>query len=224
MKVIFITPASKIRRNFLFRLGYSLYDRPNPITGPLILGKILKDSGHDVEVYEELYSNINLKKIEKADVIGISTMTASAKRAYELGDYFLSKNKRVIIGGFHASALPEETIKHCSQVIVGEAESVITDIIEGKNEEEIVKSELVKDLDSLPFPDYSILKTPYITANINTTRGCLNNCSFCTTTKMFSTYRERSVDNIIAEITMYKKMGFKYINFQDNNFTANKKR
>ena len=41
---------------------------------------------------------------------------------------------------------------------------------------------------------------------------------------MFFPYRERSVENIIDEITMYKKMGIKNINFQDNNFTANKEK
>ena len=41
---------------------------------------------------------------------------------------------------------------------------------------------------------------------------------------MFHPYRERSVDNVIEEIRMYKRMGFKYMNFEDDNFTADKER
>ncbi len=222
MKIVFITPASDIRRNFFIRRGYGFYDRPSPITGPLILGKILKDAGHEVEVYEELYGDLDLISIEKADVIGFSTMTSNVNRAYYLADYFMNRGKRVIIGGFHASAMPEEAKTHCTQVIVGEAENVIKDAVELKIRDDIIYAPAVKNLDEVPFPDYSILKTPFKAVNVNTTRGCLNNCSFCTTTRMFFPYRERSAENIIEEIEIYKRMGVKYLNFQDNNFTANK--
>lgn len=48
--------------------------------------------------------------------------------------------------------------------------------------------------------------------------------TFCTTSRMFAPYRKRSVDNVIEEIRMYKNMGFKYMNFEDDNFTADKER
>jgi len=41
---------------------------------------------------------------------------------------------------------------------------------------------------------------------------------------MFHPYRERSIENVINELRYYKKLGFQYVNFQDDNFTANKKR
>ncbi|MCK5763304.1 MAG: B12-binding domain-containing radical SAM protein [Clostridiales bacterium] len=225
MIIKFIVPASDIRRNFLYRAGGAIYGHMNSITGPLILGSILKKAGHDVEVYEELYKNLDFRKFDDADVIGISTMTSSSKRAYEIADMFRNKmGKKVVIGGIHASALPLEALKHADQVIVGEGERVIKDIVEGNITEKIVYSSYIENLDEIPIPDYSLLKTPCKAANIMTTRGCPFNCSFCSTTRMFFPYRERSIDSIIKELTVYKKSGFKYVNFEDDNFTANKER
>ncbi|QQY80828.1 B12-binding domain-containing radical SAM protein [Keratinibaculum paraultunense] len=152
-------------------------------------------------------------------------MTSNAPRAYELANIFKEEyKKRVIIGGMHASALPEEALKYADQVVVGEAEKVIIDLIEGNIKESIVYAPPVEDLDKIPFPDYSILKTPCQVANLMTSRGCPFSCIFCTTSRMFYPYRYRTPDNVIKELEMYKRMGFKYVNFEDDNFTANRNR
>lgn len=224
MNIIFVTPASDIRRNLLYRLGNFIYGHTNSVTGPLILGKILKDAGHQVSVYEELYQRIDLKKFDDADVVGIYTMTSNAPRAYRIADILRKKGKRIIIGGIHATVMPQEATEHADQVVTGEAEMIINDVINGKIRDRIVHAPLPINLDEIPFPDYSILKTPCKTANVLTTRGCPFDCSFCSTSRMFSPYRERSVDNVINELRYYKKLCFKYMNFEDDNFTANKKR
>ena len=225
MKIIFITPASDVRRSALYRIGNKLYGHSNSITGPLILGHILKEAGHDVSVYEELFSDINPSGFRDADVFCLYTMTSTAPRAYLLADKFRKETKaRVIIGGMHATVMPEEAAQHADQVIVGEAETVILDVIEGRIPEKIVHAPCLKNLDDAPFPDYSLLKTPCECANVLSTRGCPFCCSFCTTSRMFHPYRERSIDSVIEELRYYKKLGFRYMNFEDDNFTANKKR
>jgi len=224
MKIVFITPASDLRRNPLYRLGNLLYGHPNSITGPLILGHILKNAGHEVEVYEELYKNVDLKVCDDADVVGLYTMTSNAPRAYLLADELRAKGKRVLIGGMHASAMPDEALRHADQVVTGEAETIIVDIVEGRLTDPLIHAPCITDLDSVPFPDYSILKTRCDVANVMTTRGCPFRCSFCTTSRMFSPYRERSIDSVISELRYYKSLGFKYMNFEDDNFTANKER
>lgn len=225
MKIVFITPAADIRRNAIYRLGGSFYGRSNSITGPLILGRILKDAGHTVEVYEELYKDLDFDTIKDADVFCIYTMTSNATRAYELGDIFRNKyKKKVLMGGIHASSKPDEALKHADQIIVGEGENAILDVVEGNITDSIVYAPPVKDLDTVPFPDYSILKTPCKVANVMTSRGCPFGCIFCTTSRMFYPYRKRTPDNVIEELQMYKDMGFKYVNFEDDNFTADKNR
>lgn len=225
MKIVFITPTTALRRNSLYRMGGKMYGQPNSITGPLILGGILKKAGHQVEVYEELNGPVNYETLWDADVVCLSIMTSNAPRGYELADLFHRKsNARVLIGGMHASAMPQEALKHADQVIVGEGERVILDVVEGIRTEQIVRAEPIEDLDTVPFPDYSVLKTPCMAANILTTRGCPFRCAFCSTSRAFAPYRQRSVDNVISEIRRYHKMGFRYMNFEDDNFTADKER
>lgn len=226
MKIVFITPTAMVRRIPGYRFGGKIYGHPNSITGPLIMGGILKRAGHEVEVYEELNAGVHIEAmLDDTDVFCFSLMTSTAPRGYELADIVHRKsNARVLMGGFHVSALPEEALQHADQVIVGEGENVILDVVEGRNKDRIVRADPICDLDSVPFPDYSILKTPSECANVLTTRGCPFRCTFCTTSRMFAPYRQRSVDNVIDEIRMYKKMGFRYMNFEDDNFTADKER
>jgi len=209
-----------------YRNAGKLYGHSNSITGPLILGGILKNAGHEVEVYEELNGGINLKRLmETTDVFCISIMTSTAERGYVLADTIHREcGARVLMGGYHATALPEEVAEHADQVITGEGEKVILDVVEGRITDKIVKGPVICDLDEVPFPDYTILKTPCESANVLTTRGCPYKCSFCTTSRMFYPYRQRSVENVIEEIRGYKQMGFNYMNFEDDNFTADKER
>ena len=101
---------------------------------------------------------------------------------------------------------------------------MILDVVEGRVKDKIIYTQPHQNLDELPLPDYSILKTPCDCANIMTTRGCTYRCTFCTTSRMFAPYRQRSVESVLDEIRIYKKMGFRYMNFEDDNFTADKER
>ncbi|MEE8835801.1 MAG: radical SAM protein [Eubacteriales bacterium] len=226
MNITFITPTTALRRFPGYRQGGKLYGQPNSITGPLVLGHILKDAGHHVEVYEELNGSVPYARLLKTtDVFCLSCMTSTAPRGYDLADMIHKKSRaRVIMGGMHPTVLPEEAALHADQVITGEGEKVILDVVEGRRTERIVQGIPIENLDEVPFPDYSILKTPCEAANVISTRGCPFRCTFCTTSRMFAPYRQRSVDNVIAEIRMYKRMGFQYMNFEDDNFTADKDR
>lgn len=226
MKIVFITPAAGLRRIPMYRWAGKIYGQSNSITGPLILGGILKKAGHEVEVYEELNAGVPYRKLLKdTDVFCISCMTSNAPRGYQLADMIHEKSHaRVIMGGMHPTWMSEEAAKHADQVITGEGEKVILDVVEGRKTDKIVQGIPLENLDEAPFPDYSILKTPCKAANVISTRGCPFRCTFCTTSRMFAPYRQRSIDNVIDEIRMYKRMGFQYMNFEDDNFTADKER
>lgn len=179
-----------------------------------------------MEAYEELNASVPYKKLLRdTDVFCISCMTSNAPRGYELADMIhRSSGARVIMGGMHPTWMPQEAAEHADQVITGEGETVIFDVVEGRRTEKIVEGKALTNLDEVPFPDYSILKTPCKAANVISTRGCPYRCTFCTTSRMFAPYRQRSIDNVIHEIRMYKNMGFQYLNFEDDNFTADKER
>jgi len=193
-----------------------------PLLGPVYLGTILKNRGHKVQVYNEDIHAPDYSKLD-ADLIGISILTSTAKRGYEIARRF--PKEKVIMGGVHASLLPDEALEFSRQVVVGEAEGVISDIVEGRRREPIVFGAPVENLDTLPHPDFSLIKgyrLPPIVMPISTSRGCPFDCSFCSVTKIFGRkYRFRSPENIIAEMRSRNTRSFF---FCDDNFTAHPRR
>ena len=147
MKIVLIEPRSS-EANVYSKISM-------PLLGPVYLGTILKNRGHEVEIYNEDILAPDYQHLG-ADVVGISILTSTAQRGYEIAKKF-PKNK-VIIGGVHASLLPEEALKFARQAVVGEAEGVIIDVVEGKRPEPIVFGSPIEDLDTLPIPDFSLIK------------------------------------------------------------------
>ncbi|MFH0838769.1 MAG: radical SAM protein [Candidatus Omnitrophota bacterium] len=211
MKITFIEPRTT---------SANVYSKMSiPLLGPLYLGAILKKRGHTVEVYKENILSPDYARLD-SDLIGISILTSTAKRGYEIAKKF--PRERVIIGGPHASLLPEEAIQYARQVVIGEAEAVIADVVEGKNTSSFVHGVPIKNLDELPYPDFSLIrgiKLPLRVTPISTSRGCPHDCNFCSVTKVFGrTYRFRSARSVIGELTV-KKNRFSF--FCDDNFAAN---
>lgn len=214
MKIVLIEPSAS-EANVYSRLRM-------PLLGPVYLGTILRNRGHEVEIYHEDILRPDYARIH-ADLIGISILTSTAKRGYEIAEKF--PKQKVIIGGAHASLLPEEALRYARQVVVGEAEGVIADIAEGRRLEPIVNGEAVQDLDKLPFPDFSLIKgyqhRPFIIP-ISTSRGCPHDCTFCAVTKIFGrAYRFRSAESVLKELQSRKASN---IFFCDDNFAAHPKR
>ena len=189
-----------------------------PLLGPVYLGTILKNRGHEVKIYSESIHTPDYSTVD-ADLIGISILTSTAKRGYEIAKKF--PKEKVIIGGVHATLLPHEALEHARQVVAGEAEDLIIDVVEGRRSEPIVYGNPIEDLDALPYPDFSLIqgfRPASLTIPISTSRGCPFDCSFCSVTKMFGhRYRFRSAENIIKEM---KSRNAKSFFFCDDNFTA----
>lgn len=210
MKIVFIEPSAS-EANVYTKLHM-------PLLGPLYLGTILRNRGHEVEIYHEDIRRPDYARMQ-ADLVGISILTATAKRGYEIARKF--PREKVIIGGVHASLLPQEALQYARQVVVGEAEEVIVDIAEGRRLEPIVKGEAVQELDKLPFPDFSLIKGYSPRAfimPISTSRGCPFDCTFCAVTKIFGrSYRFRSAKSVLEEL---RAKNSNHFFFCDDNFAA----
>ncbi|MEI8344646.1 MAG: radical SAM protein [Candidatus Omnitrophota bacterium] len=193
-----------------------------PLLGPVYLGTILKQHGHQVEIFDEGIHTPDYSCV-KADLIGISILTSTAQRGYEIAKKF--PKDKVIMGGVHASLLPQEALQYARQVVVGEAEDVIVDVVEGRLTDPIVQGKAVDDLDRLPYPDFSLIKGYPRLAQvvpISASRGCPFDCSFCSVTKLFGRkYRFRSAANIVGEM---KSRNTRSYFFCDDNFAAQPKR
>ncbi|MGE5197855.1 MAG: B12-binding domain-containing radical SAM protein [Deltaproteobacteria bacterium] len=214
MKIVLIEPSAS-EANVYSRITM-------PLLGPVYLGTILKNRGHEVRIYNENIQAPDYPGLD-ADLIGISILTSTAKRGYAIAKKF--PKEKVIIGGVHASLLPQEALEFARQVVVGEAEEVISDVVEGSNREPIVYGRPVEDLDTLPDPDFSLIQgypsSPIVTP-VSTSRGCPFDCSFCSVTKVFGRkYRFRSAENIVAEMKARHARSFF---FCDDNFTAHPNR
>jgi radical SAM superfamily enzyme YgiQ (UPF0313 family) len=89
----------------------------------------------------------------------------------------------------------------------------------------IVYGKPIQNLDSLPHPDFSLIKGyrfPGLIMSVSTSRGCPFDCTFCSVTKMFGReYRFRSAENVIEELLSRRRSSFF---FCDDNFTANPQR
>ena len=224
MKVTLIEPKSK---------------RPNvyhyvklPLLGLPTLGSILKERGHEVEIYNEGYSPIDLREI-KADIVGISALTPTALRGYEILDFFRGRGVRTMIGGPHATFMPQEALEHADYVCVGEGENSVIDIVEGNVEKGIVGKREV-EYEKTPIPDLSLIvnrprKKGILSKIVNTStypiatsRGCPYDCSFCSVTKMYGrNYRMLSLERVLEEVDNSREKNFF---FYDDNFAKNKKR
>ena len=140
------------------------------------------------------------------DLIGLSFMTLSAPRAYEIADRF--RNERgipVIMGGFHPTVCPEDALSHADAVCVGDAENKMVRIMEDLRAGRLqrVYDGPPPDLADLPLLDRRLLGR-WRHAPIDTvlaTRGCPYRCTFCSVTAFHNhTYRTRPVEQVVEEL------------------------
>ena len=218
-----------------------------PRLGILILGAMLKRAGHDVSVYADNVLSPTVKELSRADVVGISTITPTAPRAYEVADILRQQGLKVVLGGPHPTFLPEEALGHADYVFRGEAENSILDMVTAimtgdrlesvkglsfKRNGNTIHNEPavpVSNLDSVPAPDFSLLKgeSPTMEAMavlpVMTSRGCPFGCSFCNVTKMFGRkYRFRSAEQVIQELATLDLR--RRVFFYDDNLAASRPR
>ena len=140
------------------------------------------------------------------DLVGITGLTSEIPHAYEIADGFRNKGVKVVMGGVHVSALPDEALRHADSIVVGEAELVWGKLIEDFKTGQlkpVYQSDSLVDMKEMCTPRRSLLDYNMYTSfsTLQATRGCPFNCDFCTVTTFFgNSYRFRPVENVIDEI------------------------
>lgn len=181
---------------------------------------------HEVEICEEVYGDV-INFEGDYDVVGITVMTQTCQRGYEIANEFKKRDRTVVFGGIHATCLPQEAIKYGDAVVIGEAEGglweeVLNDIKKGKLRE-FYKLEKLPDMQNVSSPRRDLIRCHsgfFSVAPIETTRGCPYNCDFCTVSRFFGTkQRHKSLKNILAEAESCQQ---KFLFFLDDNISGDK--
>ena len=163
-----------------------------------------------------------------ADLVAITAMTPQAPRAYQLAARFRAAGKTVVMGGFHASNLPDEALQHVDSVVVGEGELIwpglLADYLAG-NLQSTYRSGALIEMTTIPRARRELFtgKRYLFTNTLQTTRGCPFDCEFCSVTAFYGRkYRKRPVENVLAELAeLRQKNSFAF--FVDDNLVADRK-
>lgn len=227
MKIKLICPTFYTPNGDLFRPVKAMM----PPLSPLFLAGLVP-AHHSVSVVDEAVQSLDFD--EPVDLVGITTTSINARRSYEIGDEYRRRGVTVVIGGIHASTLPEEAMEHADAVVLGEAEDswpeLIGDVERGtlrKSYRQVARESLA----GLPSPRYDLIaadryvrppwsKLPLLP--VQTTRGCPHNCDFCSVTRFWGKrIRFRPIPEVVAEIKASKG---RTVFFTDDNFFASPKR
>jgi radical SAM superfamily enzyme YgiQ (UPF0313 family) len=198
-----------------------------PLNLPIVAS--LTPRNVEVEIVDENVEHWDYDD-KMADLVGITAMTAQAPRAYEIATEMRKRGAKVVMGGIHTTALPEEAARFADSVVVGEAEatwgSVLDDFQKGKLKK-IYRHEERPSLVNLPFPRRDLLSSNgYMFKNtIQVFRGCKFNCSFCSVSRFFGrSYRMRPVEDVVEEISQLRGRSAKdrFFGFLDDNIVGEK--
>ncbi|MGA1871221.1 MAG: B12-binding domain-containing radical SAM protein [bacterium] len=226
----------------------------DPPLGLLYLASVLKDMC-DITIIDCEAQHLTAEEVSdviiasEAQVVGITlNFSTLLKNARVIAKRIKAKapDKIIVWGGnlatFYADTLIQE--EYVDLIVLKEGEDTIRACCE-KNFDFTAFSEIdgimykgegdikihpftryIEDLDSLPFPAYSLLKDPtHYSMEICSSRGCLFNCVYCSTKRMWQKWRERSVPNIMAELeALIAEFDIDTFSFADDNFVVDRKR
>jgi radical SAM superfamily enzyme YgiQ (UPF0313 family) len=197
-------------------LNRALY---SPLAGLLaVAGAIPRDR------YEVVLTDENIESIDydlEADLVGISAMTCYVNRGYEIADAFRARGVPVVMGGVHPSFMPQEALKHCDAVVIGEVELVLDKLLDDLERGEMrgtYKSDRLHPMKNLPMPRYDLIKkNRYVNRTfVQTSRGCHQGCTFCAEPLMNGLkFRYRPVEEVLREV---ESCGSRMISINDADF------
>jgi len=217
---------------------------PLPRLGAFILGALVERMGWTAEVMIEELAPIDWEHIRRATLVGISTISSTAPRAYAIADRARALGVPVIMGGPHVTFMPEEALEHADWVVRGEGEEALQAFVRaweagselsgvpnlsfrlGDTVRHNPMSKRPTDMASLPHPDFSLshasrgIVSKSRALPVQTSRGCPFHCAFCSVTPMFGRrHRTRPVEDVIEELRKYRGRT-RNIFFYDDHFTA----
>lgn len=213
MNILLVMPHPNPKRSFFSKFQYpsSTLQQVAAATPP----------EHTVRIVDERYEEVPFSK--EYDLVGISTLTYNSLKGYKIADTYRNMGVPVVIGGYHASLMPQEVKQHADSVVIGEAELtwplLLKDLQHGKMKEFYTNERLIS-AEEIPPARHDIGNYTYWEA-IQASRGCPTGCEFCAMNIVEGKiFRGRPINHIIDELNQIKS---KRIFFADASLTVNPK-
>jgi radical SAM superfamily enzyme YgiQ (UPF0313 family) len=214
MKILLVQPKSTGYMGQISKSGKAGFAR---VTLTTIAA--LTPPEHEVHIHDGRLSEPDYDG--KWDLVGFTGMTCEIPHVYKMAEEFRRRGIPVVIGGYHATALPEEAAKHAEIVVVGEAEGLwpqlLADMESGMPHRKIYRNGKFVEMRNMAIPRRDMLDQDMysVLTTIQATRGCPFNCNYCTVSIFFGrSYRCRPVDEVVAE--MKSQPGKKWMFLDDN--------
>ena len=221
MRVALISPKGPLYRNRSGIFRKSL--RYQPLTLTTLAALAPAELGVEFALYDE--ASADAPGSLDADLIGMTVITGSASRAYELAARYRAQGKTVVLGGPHVTLLPDEAQSHADAICVGYAEEswpqLLRDFAAGEMRPRYTQARDFQ-LANLPFPRRDLLDgRNYLTqAVFEATRACAHDCEFCVAPAAWGRKQfQKPVAHVVEDI---RRVGKKKILFVDLNLISDR--
>lgn len=212
-----------------------------------LAGYLLKH-GVEVHIVDQLAGQDVRKRIEeiKPSIVGLTATTPLVKDAYEIADWVKKNtNALTVMGGVHASVMPDEALEHVDVVVKGEGEKALLDIVLNGPKSKVATMPAFKDIDEVPSPEWKLLDIDFYlstrdrlpgthlafappgskVATLITSRGCPYSCTFCYNSWRETAVRFHSAQRVIDEIKdLRENYGADVFFFTDDDFLVQRRR
>jgi radical SAM superfamily enzyme YgiQ (UPF0313 family) len=192
-----------------------------PLTLTTLASLVPPEVPAEVSILDEGIDEIVPDRIE-ADLVGISAITGTAPRAYEIAERLRQRRIPVVLGGVHPTLMPEEAMRNADSVVVGYAEEswpqLLRDFVAGRMAARYDQNPNLK-LVNLPFPQRQIFDKSMVNVahTIEATRGCIYQCDFCVVPAAWGKPLQKPVADVVADL---RQMRAKRVIFLDLNLIA----
>jgi radical SAM superfamily enzyme YgiQ (UPF0313 family) len=221
MRILLVSPKGPLYRHRGGIFQRSL--RYKPLTLTTLAALVPPELHADVQIVDEGIQDVDTEL--PADVVGLTVITGTALRAYELAARFRARGIPVVLGGPHVTLLPADAQPHADAIVVGYAEDswpeLLRDLSAGRMRARYDQAPELS-LAGRPFPRRDLLPSrDYITDDVfEATRGCVHRCDFCVVPSAWGTRPyHKPVEEVVADI---RQKGSRRLIFVDLNIIADR--
>ena len=210
LRLLLVMPDANIHRLAVGGLRISF--REAPLTLTTLAALVPAELDAEITLVDESVDEVPWAR--EFDLVGISCLTGTAPRAYEIADQFRSRGSAVVLGGIHVALCPEEAAGHADSIVVGFAEQawpqLLCDHVAGRLQREYRQEGT--DLTGLPEPRRDLQKRFGYTMpqTVFATRGCHQRCAFCTVPAVPFGWHTRPVGDVVAEVARLRGRRFAF--------------